>query len=67
MHKYLGAHTKNGNYFPPNHNLSIVMDRVTCNGEESSIGDCDYLGSNDLRQCTHNEDAGVRCSLGKTC
>lgn len=41
------------------------MDRVVCNGLESSIGDCQYLGSNALRACTHSEDAGVRCHLGE--
>ena len=51
--------------FRPNPSLPIVMDAVSCDGTESSLGDCAYRGSNDLQECSHIEDAGVNCSLGK--
>ena len=34
------------------------MDSVQCNGEESSLGDCEY---NSSISCSHMENAGVRC------
>ena len=38
---------------------SIVMDNVFCVGYESSLFSCTYSSTHD---CSHNEDAGVRCS-----
>lgn len=55
-----------GRVFPSNPTLPIVMDAVSCNGAEYSLGDCTYRTSNDIRACSHSEDAGVICSLGKT-
>ena len=55
-----------GRVFPPNPSLPIVMDAVNCNGTEDFLGGCKYHGSNDVRACSHNKDAGVICSLGET-
>jgi len=41
---------------------SIWLDRVLCNGSESTLVSCGHLGVNITRSCSHFEDAGVRCS-----
>ena len=64
LQPYAGSRAVRGGTFSPNPSLPIVMDAVTCNGEEASLGDCLYRGSEDLRSCSHDEDAGVRCPLG---
>lgn len=38
---------------------SIVMDEVRCGGTESRLYDCLHTG---LHDCSHFEDASVRCS-----
>ena len=45
--------------------LPIVMDAVTCNGTETTLGDSMYRGSNNLRSCSHSEDVRIRCPLGE--
>ena len=55
-----------GRTFPTNPSLPIVMDNVQCTGIETSLGNCIYLASNELRMCSHDKDAGVRCPSGKT-
>ena len=39
---------------------SILLDEVRCSGSESSLSQCSHheIGSHD---CTHSEDAGVKC------
>ena len=42
-------------------NGSILLDNLLCNGYEDSLLDCvssEDVGSHD---CTHSEDAGVKC------
>ena len=43
----------------------IWMDNVTCTGNERVLMNCtaSFSGNN---SCTHAQDAGVRCSGGKT-
>ena len=41
----------------------ILLDNVNCIGTESTIRNCAHNGwGND--DCSHNEDAGVKCSNG---
>ena len=41
---------------------SILLDSVTCTGNESILAECGHFGVNVTRFCHHSEDAGVRCS-----
>ena len=41
---------------------SILLDNVTCTGNESTLASCDHLGVGNIRRCSHSEDAGVRCN-----
>ena len=38
---------------------AILLDDVSCSGEESTLQNCSYVQSSD---CDHSEDAGVICS-----
>ena len=42
----------------------IWLDNVYCTGNESTLASCGHLGLNISRNCTHTEDAGVRCYDG---
>ena len=44
----------------------IFLDEVACVGSETRVFDCVHngIGNND---CSHFEDAGVRCLAGKDC
>ena len=66
LQSFSASQAVNGGEFPANPSLPIAMDSVRCNGEETSLGDCVYRGSNNLRSCSHMKDAGIRCSLGNT-
>ena len=39
---------------------AIVLDDVTCDGDEASIFSCEHAGLG-INSCVHSEDAGVRC------
>ena len=41
--------------------LDIVLDNVRCKGSELSIFECS-IERNGIHDCTHSDDAGVRCS-----
>ena len=41
---------------------SIWLDSVSCTGSESILASCGHSGVNITQFCSHNEDAGVRCS-----
>ena len=41
---------------------SILLDKVSCNGNELFLAVCSHLGINVTRSCSHAEDAGVMCS-----
>ena len=38
----------------------MIVEQVRCNGAERRLTDCTIRDSND-GECSHNEDAGVRC------
>lgn len=42
----------------------IILDDVTCTGEEANLMDCSRRNENPLFEtdCDHNEDAGVKCN-----
>jgi len=40
----------------------IILDSVTCSGNESTLASCGHLGVNVTRSCSHSEDAGIMCS-----
>ena len=40
----------------------ILLDSVTCSGNESTLASCGHLGVGVTRSCNHREDAGMRCS-----
>ena len=39
----------------------IWLDNIACNGNESTLASCGHLGVNITRNCSHNEDIGIRC------
>ena len=43
-------------------NLPILLDDVSCNGSESTLTSCAYNSS--TADCSHAEDAGVKCQYG---
>ena len=45
-------------------NGSVVLDDVTCVGNESRLVGCQYTANND---CTHSEDAGISCKAECKC
>ena len=44
---------------------SIWLDNVTCTGSESTLASCGHPGVNITQFCSHNADAGVRCTEGQ--
>ena len=44
---------------------SILLDDVACTGSETTLANCSHLGVGVTRNCSHSEDAGVRCSLSR--
>ena len=40
---------------------SIWLDNVECTGNETTLASCGHLGLKIIRNCSHNEDAGIRC------
>ena len=41
---------------------SILLDSISCIGDEPILARCAHLGINVTRSCNHSKDAGVRCS-----
>ena len=39
----------------------ILLRKVDCKGNETSISECNHPEVNDVRVCTHQADAGVIC------
>ena len=39
----------------------IWIDNVDCTGSESTLVSCGHLGVGITRDCSHSEDAGVKC------
>ena len=44
----------------------ILLDSVQCTGSEVTLSECAHSGVGD-HDCTHAEDAGVRCLSGERC
>ena len=42
----------------------IMIDELNCTGTEASLADCGFDGWG-VGDCSHSEDAGVRCQTGK--
>ena len=40
------------------------LDNIHCTGNESTLASCGHLGLNISTNCSHTEDAGVRCYDG---
>ena len=40
----------------------ILLDNVRCTGRESRLLDCSKYGGVGFHDCSHREDAGVRCN-----
>jgi hypothetical protein len=47
-------------------NSPIWMDEVDCDGDEISLGACNFQGWG-IHDCWHGEDAGVCCNLNSVC
>lgn len=43
-------------------NGPILLDEVQCSGYEQALDDC-YSGGWQNHDCTHEDDAGVQCSV----
>ena len=43
-----------------NASLDVILDGVTCRGEESNLLDCSYPGIG-MRPCEHSQVAAVKC------
>ncbi len=54
-----------GAVFGEGANLPVVMAMVGCSGAETRLNSCSYNGASTVGQCTHSNDAGVRCSTRK--
>ena len=39
----------------------ILLDKVACDGSESTLERCNHAGFGVPTRCTHSSDAGVRC------
>ena len=39
----------------------ILLDSVTCSGNELTLASCGHFGISITRSCSHTEDAGVKC------
>ena len=45
---------------------NILLDEVNCTGEESQLLECGHNGIGD-HDCSHYQDAGVRCTGSQEC
>ena len=56
-------------YYGSPANLTVLLDDLVCTGSESNLLDCPRESSNSIANtdCTHSEDAGVRCEGEPSC
>lgn len=60
-----GARAISGTSFTANFSLPILMDGVSCFSTERNLTECRHRNAARLRECSHTEDARIRCSLCK--
>ena len=65
MVAFAGARAITGTSYTPNYSLPIVMDAVACDSTEQKLTDCTYRNVNNVRFCSHREDARLYCPLRK--
>ena len=61
---HCNSHQSIGETLPPSLSTSllpIVMNSVSCDGQEERFTQCDYGNIYNLGQCSHANDASVRC------
>ena len=51
----------NAGYGPGSERLPILLDELGCDGNETSVLECDHLKPLGSHDCRHSEDAGVFC------
>ena len=59
--RQLGFGTSGSSYYFGRGSGPIWLDYIVCTGSESTLASCGHLGVGITRNCSHYDDAGVRC------